>query len=132
VPHIVIECSANLRERTDLALLVNRVHATALETGVFPAGGLRTRVAERDRYRIADGDPANAFCHVVVRIGHGRDAATKHAAAEAIFTTVCDALAPAFAATPLAISLELQEIDPALSFKRNNLHDHVARRAAHA
>ena len=128
MPHITIECSANVREIVDLDELVRRVHATALETGVFPVGGLRTRVAERAIYRIADGDPANAFVHVGLRIGHGRDLATKQRAAEAIFATVCDVLQPAFEATPLGISLDVEEIDPELSFKRNNLHDYVKNR----
>jgi 5-carboxymethyl-2-hydroxymuconate isomerase len=131
MPHIILECSANLSERVDLQTLVDRTHAAALATGVFPEGGLRTRLATRDFYRIADGDPANAFVHVVVRIGHGRDAPTRRAAAEALFAEVCDVLQTAFAATPLAISLELQEIDPAYSFKHNNLHDYLkARKAA--
>ncbi len=128
----MIECSANLGERTDLDGLLAHVHAAALATGIFPLGGLRTRLDERTRYRIADGDPDNAFCHVVVRIGHGRDAAAKRAAAEAIFEAACDRLAPVFAETPLAISLELQEIDPALSFKRNNVHDYVTARRTSA
>ena len=119
-----------MRRLTDLDALVARVHATALDTGVFPVGGLRTRVAERDTYRIADGDPANAFVHVLVRVGHGRDAATKQRAAAAIFAAACDALQPAFDAAPLAISLEMQEIDPALSFKKNNLHEYVKNRRA--
>jgi 5-carboxymethyl-2-hydroxymuconate isomerase len=128
MPHITIECSANVREIVDLDELVRRVHATALETGVFSVGGLRTRVAERAIYRIADGDPANAFVHVALRVGHGRDLATKQRAAEAIFATVCDVLQPAFEATPLGISLDVQEIDPELSFKQNNLHDYVKNR----
>jgi 5-carboxymethyl-2-hydroxymuconate isomerase len=125
VPHIVIECSDNIRARTDLAALVERVHVAALSTGVFPEGGLRTRVAERHDYRIADSHPDNGFVHVAMRIGQGRDAETKHRAAETVFKAVCDELAPAFEATPLAISLELEEIDGALSFRQNNLHEYV-------
>jgi 5-carboxymethyl-2-hydroxymuconate isomerase len=130
MPHIVIECSANLRARADLPSLVTRVHAAALETGVFPLGGLRTRVAERELYAIADRDPDNAFVHVVVRIGAGRDPATKRRAAEAIFAAVCEALAGPFDASPLALSLELQEIDPDFSLKQNNLHHYVTSRKA--
>lgn len=130
MPHIVIECSANVRARADLGELVTRVHETALATGVFPVGGTRTRVAERTEYRIADGDPENAFVHVTLRIGHGRDAATKKAAADAVFATVCEVLRPAFDAGPLAVSLELQEIDPAYSYKKNNLHEYVKDRRA--
>ncbi|MBD5633331.1 MAG: 5-carboxymethyl-2-hydroxymuconate Delta-isomerase [Candidatus Eremiobacteraeota bacterium] len=132
MPHVIIECSSNLRERVDLSALVTRAHEAALATGVFPLGGLRTRVAERGDYRIADGDPANAFAHVTVRIGHGRDVATKERAAKAIFDAICDTLAPVFATTPLAISLELQEIDPSTSFKHNNLHEYVERRRSTA
>ena len=130
MPHVILECSANLRDRTDLAALVVVAHEAALGTGVFPIGGLRTRVAERADYRIADGDPANAFLHVLLRIGHGRDAETKHRAAEAVFEAVRAALEPAFATSPLALSLELQEIDPATSFKHNNRHEYVRRRQA--
>ncbi|MDB5094494.1 MAG: hypothetical protein JWO85_2595, partial [Candidatus Eremiobacteraeota bacterium] len=39
-------------------------------------------------------------------------------------------LQPAFDATPLGISLDVQEIDPELSFKKNNLHDYVKKRSA--
>lgn len=128
MPHIVIECSDNVRGRTDLPALVERVHAVALATGVFPEGGIRTRVAERRDYLIADRDPANAFVHIVLRIGRGRDLAVRKRAAEAVFDAACDALQAAFDATPLAISLELQEIDPEVSFKKNNLHEYVDRR----
>jgi 5-carboxymethyl-2-hydroxymuconate isomerase len=125
VPHIVIECSDNVRTRTDLADLLESVHATALGTGVFPEGGIRTRIAERRDYRIADSDPANAFVHVTLRIGSGRDAETKRRAAQTVFETVCRSLQAAYETTPLSISLELQEIDPDLSFKKNNIHDYV-------
>jgi len=130
MPHITIECSANVAGRADLDALVRAVHEAALETGVFPVGGTRTRLALLERYRIADGDPANAFVHVTVRIGQGRDAATKHAAGSHVFAALCASLAGAFAAGPLALSLEVQEIDAALSFKQNNLHEHVAARRA--
>jgi len=128
VPHIVIECSDNMRARSDLPGLVDCVHAAALSTGVFPEGGLRTRLAERRHYRIADGDPANGFVHVVVRMGAGRDAATKRRAGEEIFGALCAYLEPVIQTSPLGVSLEVQEIDPELSFKKNNLHEYVRRR----
>jgi 5-carboxymethyl-2-hydroxymuconate isomerase len=38
---------------------------------------------------------------------------------------------PLFASTPLGLSVEMQELDPELSFKKNNLHELVkARREA--
>ncbi len=130
MPHIIIEYSGNLRERVNLPALIDRVHEVALDTGVFPLGGLRTRAAECVYYRIADGHPDNTFIHVTMRIGHGRDAATKHRASQAVFDSVCDFLRPTFERIPLGISLEVVEIDPILNFKMNNLHDYVKARAA--
>jgi len=128
MPHIIIEHSANITDAADIDGLIERLHAAALETGVFPLGGLRTRAAERAHYRIADGHGDNGFVHVTLRIGHGRDGETKKRAAGHIFDALCDHLGELYDSSSLAISLEVQEIDPDTSFKKNNLHDHVAAR----
>jgi len=128
VAHIVIEHSDNLRGRLDVPQLVDALHQAALGTGVFPIGGLRTRAYATASYRIADGDPENAFVHVSVRVGHGRDLATRRAACERIFEAASDHLAPLFESIPLALSVEMAELDPELSLKKNNIHEHVKRR----
>lgn len=130
MPHIIVEYSANVETALKLPELLDSLHDAALRTGVFPIGGLRTRAARRDHYRIADRHAQNAFVHVVLRIGHGRELETRKRAAETVFDALCAHLQPVFASQPLGLSLELQEIDPVLSFKRNNLHDYVSRRQA--
>lgn len=130
--HIVIEYSAGLRERLALPVFLSTVHQAALATGVFPIGGLRTRAYEAQSYVIADGHPENAFVHLSLKVGHGRDLETRKRACEAIFDAVCRQLAPIYESQPLAISLEMQEIDPVLTFKKNNLHEHVKRRQSGA
>jgi 5-carboxymethyl-2-hydroxymuconate isomerase len=127
VPHLLIEYSANLDPDIQISALVDRLHAAAIATGVFPVGGARTRAMRRDVYRVADGDPANAFVHLTMRVGHGRSVETRRTAAAAIFRALCDYLQPIYGRTPLAISAEMQEIDPAFSFKQNNLHERLAR-----
>ncbi|MGH8138989.1 MAG: 5-carboxymethyl-2-hydroxymuconate Delta-isomerase [Steroidobacteraceae bacterium] len=128
--HIVIEYSANLRDQVDFPSFLEAVHARALATGVFPIGGVRTRAYAAEWYRIADGHPDNAFMHVMLRVGHGRDEDTRKRACDAIFETICERLAALHARIPLGISLEMQEIDPVLTLKKNNLHEYVKRRAA--
>ena len=128
--HIVIEYSANLRERLDLPGFLQAVHGAALATGVFPIGGIRTRAYAAEHYVVADGHPDNAFVHISLRVGHGRDVDTRKRACEAIFAVACRQLGPLYEALPLGIALEMQEIDPVLTFKKNNLHDYVKRRAA--
>src|SRR5690242_10524872 len=95
-------------------------------------GGIRTRGYAAENYVIADGHPDNAFVHLNLKVGHGRDLETRKRAGNAIFEAACRHLAPIFEAVPLGISLEMQEIDPVLTFKKNNLHDYVKRRQAGA
>jgi len=127
--HIVIEYSANLSGRLDLDGFLRAVHGAALATGVFPIGGIRTRAYEARHYVIADADPSNAFVHLSLRVGHGRDVETRKRACEAIFAVACRELAGLYEQLPLGIALEMQEIDPVLTFKKNNLHEYVKQRA---
>ena len=128
--HIVIEYSANLRGQFDLDGFLKAVHEAALATGVFPIGGIRTRAYEAQHYIIADAHPANAFVHISLKVGHGREVDIRKRACEAIFNVACRQLAEAYERLPLGIALEMQEIDPVLTFKKNNLHDYVKQRAA--
>ena len=128
--HIVIEYSANLRGQFDLDGFLGAVHGAALATGVFPIGGIRTRAYEAQHYVIADANPDNAFVHISLRVGHGRDVDTRKRACEAVFAVACQQLGDVFERLPLGIALEMQEIDPVLTFKKNNLHEYVKRREA--
>jgi 5-carboxymethyl-2-hydroxymuconate isomerase len=129
MPHINIDCSENLVERVDLKGLVAAVHEAAISTGVFRIGAVRTRAQVRDLYMIADGHPDNAFVTVTVRMGQGRDESTRRRVGEIIFAELCRYLAPVYNSSPLAISLEVQEIGPPGTFKKNNLHTVVPERA---
>jgi 5-carboxymethyl-2-hydroxymuconate isomerase len=130
--HIIVEYSRNLEDRIRIAELLRKVHETALLTGVFEIGGLRTRAEPRDVYFISDGHEDSSFVAVIVRVGHGRDAETRKRAGQMIFDRLCDHLAGIFENTPLAISLDVQEIDPVATFKKNNLHAIVKDRATKA
>ncbi len=134
MPHLLVEYSANLEPALDIPALIAAVHAAALETGVFPIGGLRTRAVRRDLFCIADGHADNGFIHIQARIGSGRPAEVRQRAAEQIFARLKAMTATHFAAHPLGLTLELVEIDPTGSLKHNNLHEIVEarRKAAHA
>ncbi len=129
MPHLIVEYSANLERDVDIARLVAAIHAAALETGVFPIGGLRSRAARRDICAIADGHPDNAFIHVQARIGTGRTPEVRQKAAEHIFAALKADTAKVFAARPLGLTFEIVEIDPVGSLKHNNLHAIVEARS---
>jgi 5-carboxymethyl-2-hydroxymuconate isomerase len=129
MPHLNIEYSANLGEALDIQALVDRIHETALETGIFPLGGVRTRAEARTHYRIANGNPDAAYIHMIVRIGSGRDTDTRKAAGEKIFGALCDFTDELFQSRPLALSFELHEIPPDMAWRKNNLHDLLKKEA---
>jgi 5-carboxymethyl-2-hydroxymuconate isomerase len=122
VPHLIVEYSANLDGRTDIAGLCDRLLATVLATGLFEVGAVRVRALRAEHYAIADRLPDNAFVDLNFRIGRGRTLEEQRQAGEAIFQTAQEVLAPLLATPHFALSLELREIDPELSWKRNAIH----------
>jgi 5-carboxymethyl-2-hydroxymuconate isomerase len=129
MPHIIIEYSDNLEKKINLDQLIEKVHKIAIDTGVFPIGGLRIRAAKREHYKIADGHPDNCFIHVELKIGPGRDKETKKLALEKIFSNLEDYLRPTHENSPLAMSAELNEFDFELRINKNNIHKHIEERA---
>jgi 5-carboxymethyl-2-hydroxymuconate isomerase len=123
MPHLNIEYSANLAEELDIHALIGRIHETALETGIFPLGGVRTRAEARSHYRIANGDPRAGYIHMMVRIGAGRDFDTRRSAGERIFAALCDFTSELYDRRPLALSFELHEIPADMAWRKNNLHE---------
>jgi 5-carboxymethyl-2-hydroxymuconate isomerase len=129
MPHQIIEYSNNLDSLLDIDDLVKVLHQSASEVEAFPLAGLRTRAVGRSHYRIADADSENGFVHVVLRIAHGRPLEVRQAAGEKIFKTLCDYLEPLHTTSPLAISFEMQHIDPEVRWKKNNLRSYIELRA---
>ena len=127
MPHIIVEYSANLEQQVSPRRLVDALHQAALQTGVFPIGGLRTRAERRDIYAVADGDPDNAFVAVIARIGKGRDAATRKRVGTELMAVLEAVTAEAFRTRGLGLTVEVQEIDDTASLKTNNLHERLRR-----
>jgi 5-carboxymethyl-2-hydroxymuconate isomerase len=130
MPHLNIEYSANLEDALDVQALVDRIHETALETGIFPLGGVRTRAEARKHYKIANGDPRAGYIHMMVRIGPGRDVETRRSAGDRIFAALCDFTDELYRSRPLALSFELHEIPPDMAWRKNNLHELLKKEAA--
>ena len=127
MPHIIIEHSANVADLTDMDALVAAVHQAALDDGLPALDALRTRAAPRDHYRIADGDPAYGFVSLTARIGPGREPAAVQRLLNRLVDTVDEVLAPLQTDHPVAISAEVQLIDPAMRINRNHVRSHLDR-----
>src|SRR6202012_756193 len=67
MPHFTLEYSANLDARLDIGKAVEVVRKAAVETGVFPLGGIRVRAVRCGHFAIADGNPDLGFIAMVLR-----------------------------------------------------------------
>ena len=123
MPHFTLEYSANLDTRVDMAKVVETVRKAAVETGIFPVGGIRVRALRCEHYAIADGNPHLGFIAMVLRLGEGRDLATRKKAGEHVFRALSDHLDPVFAASKFALSFDIVINDKEMSWKRNNIHE---------
>lgn len=122
MPHLTLEHSANLGVKTDLSALCRSLHAALLATGLFELGAIRVRALSADHYAVADLLDENAFADLRLRIGAGRSAADKTRAGELIFAAATAHFAPLFDTPHFALTLDISEIDPDLSWKKNAIH----------
>jgi len=131
MPHFTIEYSANLDGHVDMAAVVELVRTAAVQTGVFPLGGIRVRAIRCEHYAIADGGNNYGFLDMVLRLGEGRDLPTRQKAGEHIFKALSAYLDPVFANSKFALSFDMQINDKETSWKRNNIHEALKVEAAH-
>lgn len=125
MPHLTIEHSANLGETTDLDALCRTLHQAMLQTGLFELGAIRVRALAAQHYAVADLLAENAFAALYLRIGAGRRSEDKSRAGDMIFAAATKALAPLFTTPHFALTLEIIEIDPSLSWKNNAIHPRI-------
>ena len=123
MPHFTIEYSGNLDRRVDIGAVVELVRKAAVETGIFPLGGIRVRAVRCEHYAIADGAADYSFLDMVLRLGEGRDLAARQKAGEHIFKALSAYLDPVFTTSKFALSFDMQINDKETSWKRNNIHD---------
>jgi 5-carboxymethyl-2-hydroxymuconate isomerase len=121
MPHIVVEYSANLENKIDVLKLLEEVHIAALRTGEFEMAAVRTRAARREHYVIADGHEDNAFVAIWARIRPGRTPEKRKRIGQELFAAACQYLEQVYESTPMAISLEVQELESRAAFRKLNL-----------
>lgn len=125
MPHFQIEYSANLENRMDIAAFCRTIRDAALETGVFPAAGIRVRATACTHVVIADGNPDHTFLDMSVRLRAGRDMAVKKLATEQIFDAAARFCADVMASSSLMLSMEMRDIDAELSPKVSSIRDYL-------
>ncbi len=122
MPHFYAECTENIREQANLPELFAKVNQALADTGIFPLGGIRSRAIWLDTWQMADGQHDYAFVHMTLKIGTGRSLESRQQVGEILFPLIKQHFASLMAQRYLALSFTMEELDPVLNYKQNNVH----------
>ena len=125
MPHLMIDYSANVEPDVDMGAFCDTLRDVATSIDAFPLAGVKVRAVRVDHYAIADGNPEHGFIDISVRIRKGRDMETKQNAAQKIFDAANEFVADVMQRRSLALSLELRDIDAALSLKSGSIRKYL-------
>ena len=125
MPHLMIDYSVNVETDVDIGALCDTLRDVAASIDAFPLAGVKVRAVRVDHYAIADGNPEHGFIDIAVRIREGRDMETKQNAAQKIFDAANEFVADVMRRRSLALSLELRDIDAALSPKSGSIRKYL-------
>lgn len=124
--HLSFEYSANLEAALDLQTFCAVMRDAMNDSGVFPLGGIRVRGTRVDVCAVASGEPELGFLDMTLRMGQGRDEATRTGVTETLYATAEGWLSGQLGEMPFALSLEVMEIDARFAEKRfNSLHAYL-------
>lgn len=122
MPHFYAECTENIREEAKLPELFAKVNDALAGTGIFPLGGIRSRAIWLDTWQMADGKHDYAFVHMTLKIGAGRSLEDRQKTGKMLFDLIKAHFADLTAKRLLALSFTMEELDPVLNYKQNNVH----------
>ena len=125
MPHLMIDYSANVEPDVDMGAFCDTLRDVAASIDAFPLAGVKVRAVRVDHYAIADGNPEHGFIDISVRIREGRDMQTKQNAAQKLFDAANEFVADVMQRRSLALSLELRDIDAALSPKSGSIREYL-------
>ena len=122
MPQFIAEWTDNIREPADLPGLYAKDNEALAATGIFPIGGIRSRAHWLDTWQMADGRQDYAFVHMTLKIGSGRRLESRQDVGDMLFALIKSHFAALMESRYLALSFAMEELDPTLNYKQNNVH----------
>lgn len=128
MPHLTLEYSANLDGKVDFDGLCQALNQEIAGLPFFEVGAIRVRARRCEAHAVADMGPLDAFIDMQFRIGTGRSHVEKKTAGDGLFTVATRFLSPLLEEPHFALSLEIREIDPDFSWRKNTMHSRLRNR----
>jgi len=128
MPHLSIEYSKGLAADGLVEPLCRALHTAMIEAGIFPLAGIRVRAHQADVSIVADGLAENDFAAMTLSVGTGRSTEALKRAGDKLFAAAQGVLSARLAAPYFALSLEIREINPDLSWKDTPIHARLTKK----
>ena len=123
--HLILQYSCELEKKYDFQDLVNNLRKVMVETNLFPVGGIRVRTLPTQINSIADGDSLNVYVDLVLRMGSGRTLSDKQKIGKYLMKFLEFYFKNEIKEEYFALSLEIIDINPSLSWKLNTIHSRL-------
>jgi len=117
VPHLVLEYSANVPDKTDLRRVLLDLHEALLASALFERKDLKSRAVRHEDFAVADGAGDRPFVALSIAILEGRPDEVKAALSEAALDVLVRAFPKLVAGGRGAISVEVRDLHRA-SYRR--------------
>jgi 5-carboxymethyl-2-hydroxymuconate isomerase len=117
MPHLVLECSANVPDEPDLDLVLRRLHEAMTTVGPFDLSNVKSRAVRHERFRVADGAIDRAFVHLTASVLAGREARVLRQTGDALLAVLHGSFPRAVAERRCDLTVELREMPSGLYFK---------------
>ncbi|MGF1683964.1 hypothetical protein [Photobacterium minamisatsumaniensis] len=127
MPHFIIDYSPNLEKHVSFDELFHSLHGFIEQSEFFPITGCRSRATAVNHFRVTNGNPLYAYIHVNFRVGSGRTQEQLKHAGDDICQLLEAWLEPInqTGAVICALSFEISQIDPVLTWKHNPIRQHM-------
>ena len=123
--HLILQYSCELEKKYNFQDLVNNLRKVMVETTLFPVGGIRVRALPTQINSIADGDSLNVYVDLVLRMGSGRTLSDKQKIGKDLMKFLEFYFKNEIKEEYFALSLEIIDINPSLSWKLNTIHSRL-------
>lgn len=111
MPHVVLEYSADLEPVPDLQGLFLAIHSVCVDVAGAGPDNIKSRAYAADMVRIGDGDRANAFAHLDVRLMEGRTTEVKAEVSDACLSLLVSAFGAAMEGRDVQITVEVSDLE---------------------
>ncbi|MBL7662449.1 5-carboxymethyl-2-hydroxymuconate Delta-isomerase [bacterium] len=113
MPHVLIECSANISSRPEPILLLKKIANLLPQLGPFNQRDIKSRMIYHDHYCCGDGAKNKAFIHLELSILSGRPDELKSQVSKALGDLLLNEFEQALQGLDYSITVDIRELNKA-------------------